>query len=35
MHIPDYLTCSYTEAKKAFMSGSENKELINAWKMLR
>lgn len=31
-HIPDYLTCSYTEAKKAFLAGSENKELINAWK---
>lgn len=29
--IPDFLTCSYPEAKKAFMSGSENKELINAW----
>ncbi len=32
VHIPDYLTCSYTEAKKAFLGGSENKELINAWK---
>ena len=32
VHIPDYLTCSYTEAKKAFFAGSENKELINAWK---
>ena len=32
VHIPDYLTCSYTEAKKAFMGASENKELINAWK---
>lgn len=31
-HIPDYLTCSYTEAKKAFMSGSKNTELVNAWK---
>ena len=31
MHIPEYLTCSYPEAKKAFMAGSENKELINAW----
>ena len=29
--IPDYLTTSYTEAKKAFLSGSENKELITAW----
>ncbi|MDQ1096511.1 MULTISPECIES: APC family permease [Chryseobacterium] len=32
MHIPDYLTCSYTEARKAFMNGSENQELVNAWK---
>ena len=32
VHIPEYLTCSYTEAKKAFMGASENKELINAWK---
>ena len=32
MHIPDYLTCSYTEARKAFMNGSTNTELINAWK---
>ena len=32
VHIPDYLTCSYTEAKKAFLGASENKELINAWK---
>jgi amino acid transporter len=32
MHIPDYLTCSYTEARKAFMNGSENTELLNAWK---
>ncbi|OWK73369.1 amino acid transporter [Flavobacteriaceae bacterium JJC] len=32
IHIPDYLTCSYTEAKKAFFGASENKELINAWK---
>ena len=30
--IPDYLTTSYTEAKKAFLAGSENKELITAWK---
>lgn len=29
--IPDYLTTSYTEAKKAFLAGSENKELITAW----
>lgn len=31
-HIPDYLTCSYTEAKKAFEGGSKNAELLNAWK---
>ncbi|SKC05680.1 Amino acid transporter [Soonwooa buanensis] len=31
IHIPDYLTCSYTEAKKAVAGGSLNKELINAW----
>lgn len=31
-HIPDYLSTSYTEAKKAFLSNSENSELINAWK---
>ena len=30
-HIPDYLTCSYSEAKKAFLGHSENKELLNAW----
>lgn len=29
--IPDYLSCSYTEAKKAVLGGSENKELLNAW----
>lgn len=32
IHIPDYLTCSYTEAKKAFLGHSTNQELINAWK---
>ena len=31
IHIPDFLSTSYPEAKKAFESGSENKELINAW----
>lgn len=31
-HIPDYFTCSYSEAKKAFLGKSENAELINAWK---
>ena len=32
VHIPDYFTCSYTEAKKAFLNNSNNGELINAWK---
>lgn len=32
IHIPDYLTCSYTEAHKAFLVNSSNTELINAWK---
>ena len=32
VHIPEYLTCSYPEAKKAFFGTSENKELLNAWK---
>jgi basic amino acid/polyamine antiporter, APA family len=31
MHIPDYLSCSYMEAKKAVAAGTSNKELINAW----
>ncbi len=32
VHIPDYLTCSYMEAKEAFNNNSSNAELINAWK---
>ncbi len=32
IHIPDYLTCSYMEAKEAFNSNSSNAELISAWK---
>ena len=32
INIPEYLTCSYPEAKKAFFGTSENKELLNAWK---
>ena len=32
IHIQDYLTCSYMEAKKAFLGHSTNQELINAWK---
>jgi len=31
IHMPDYLTTSYMEAKKAFESNSANAELINAW----
>ncbi|MFN2440316.1 MAG: APC family permease [Chitinophagaceae bacterium] len=31
VHVPDYLTTSYLEAKKAVSEGSSNQELINAW----
>ncbi|MBI5372288.1 MAG: amino acid permease [Sphingobacteriales bacterium] len=31
IHIPDYLACSYIEAKKAIAEGSANEELKNAW----
>jgi basic amino acid/polyamine antiporter, APA family len=31
IHIPDFLTTSYLEAKKAAGGGSTNPELINAW----
>lgn len=31
IYIPDYLTCSYLEAKKVIESGGTNSELINAW----
>lgn len=31
VHIPDYLSCSYLEAKKAVANASSNTELINAW----
>lgn len=31
VNIPDFLTCSYAEAKKAFEAGSTNKELLSAW----
>ena len=31
VHIPDYLTCSFAEAKKAVLNSSSNTELINAW----
>lgn len=32
LHIPEYLTCSYPEAKKAFFGNSTNLENVNAWK---
>ncbi len=31
IHIPDWLCCSYMEAKKAVLNQSANKELIQAW----
>ncbi len=31
IHFPDYLSCSYLEAKKAILNNSSNSELINAW----
>ena len=31
VHIPDYLACSYVEAKEAVINNSINTELINAW----
>jgi basic amino acid/polyamine antiporter, APA family len=31
IHLPDYLTTSYPEARGAVLEGSSNKELINAW----
>jgi len=32
VHIPEFLTVSYPEAKKAFFGTSQNAELLNAWK---
>jgi amino acid transporter len=32
INIPEYFTCSYSEAKKAFMENSTNTGLITAWK---
>lgn len=32
LHIPDFLTTSYPEAKQAFLSNSVNESLVNAWK---
>ncbi len=31
IHLPEYLTCSYMEAKKAVLAGSQNQELLRAW----
>jgi len=31
IHIPEYLTCSYLEAKKAVLEHSSNQELLTAW----
>lgn len=31
IHVPEYLTCSYQEAKKAIAENSSNAELIAAW----
>ncbi len=31
VHIPEYLTCSYIEAKKAVADGSANADLLAAW----
>ena len=31
VNMPEYLSCSYMEAKKAFASNSLNAELTNAW----
>ncbi|MFT3946464.1 MAG: amino acid permease [Agriterribacter sp.] len=31
IHVPEYLSCSYMEAKKAFAENSANEELIAAW----
>jgi len=31
VHVPDFLTCSYLEAKKAVAGGSPNADLISAW----
>ncbi len=32
VHLPDYLTASYTEVKKAIADGTSNKEFLSAWK---
>lgn len=31
IHVPDFLTCSYLEAKHAVMAGKDNAELLGAW----
>jgi basic amino acid/polyamine antiporter, APA family len=30
-HIPDYLTCSYSEAKKSIAEGNAGKDIVAAW----
>lgn len=32
VHIPDYLTCSYSEAKNAVLNASLNEQLLSAWR---
>lgn len=32
VHIPEFLSTSYPEAKKAFLANSQNMNLVNAWK---
>lgn len=32
IYIPEFLSTSYPEAKKAFMANSQNMDLVNAWK---
>src|SRR5687767_9460407 len=31
VNVPEYMSCSYLEAKKAVLNNSSNSELINAW----
>lgn len=31
VNVPEYMSCSYLEAKKAVLNNSSNTELINAW----
>ncbi len=32
IHLPDFLTCSYTEVKKAIAEGTTKDEFVSAWK---